>query len=41
MENAWEEFVRMGMESGADACLQKTSRSSELLSKIKELLVVA
>ena len=36
-----EEFNRKGSESGADACLQKTSRGSELLAKIEELLVVA
>lgn len=35
-----DEFKRKGRESGADVCLQKTSRSSELLVKIEELLVV-
>ncbi len=33
-----KEFTKRGMEAGAAACIQKTSRSSELLTKIEELL---
>lgn len=35
-----EEFVNRGRESGADMCIRKTSKSSELLAKIEEAFLL-
>lgn len=35
-----KEFQEMGKQAGADACIQKTSKSSDLLLKIEEFLAV-
>ncbi len=37
-DNESQEFLKRGSEAGATACLRKTSKSSELLSTIEELL---
>lgn len=36
-----DEFKKRGKEAGANACIQKTSRSNDLLNKIEELLAAS